>query len=363
MIDKKPSLEALRNFLQELTTSLFRICPQTPKPPFSYQSIEVTFDNSLDKEVRLAGTLTIPVSNSPLPAVILCLGSGPVDRDETMDGHKPFAVIADYLTKRGIACLRFDKRGIGKSKGDYLNATTIDFASDVVAGMKFLETCPEIDPKCIGLIGHSEGALIAPLVAIEPQNNISFIVLLAAPCIPYDRHLYASAEHYHQDNPKEYDKVRKFLDIAIPIVKQGGELVDLIDNLVESCEKIQPWYWYFYPKFIKRFQLLFWVCPWLGFIMNYDPAVTLSKCSCPTLVINGEKDSNVLSAIHLPAIHRQLESGLCRDYEVVEVSNMNHMLQTCKTGSVKEYKRIRETVVPIVLEKIEQWIQMQVKKI
>src|SRR5262245_7486170 len=162
--------------------------PQTPKKPYPYEEIEVTYQNTKDN-IKLAGALTLPRSEGPFPCVLLITGSGPQDRDETILGHKPFLVLADHLTRRGIAVLRVDDRGMGGSTGNVEDATSADFANDVLAGVAFLKTRKEINPAQIGLIGHSEGAIIAPLVASQ-SKDIAFIVMLAGTAFPGDEILY-----------------------------------------------------------------------------------------------------------------------------------------------------------------------------
>jgi len=163
--------------------------PQEPKSAISYDVEEVKYSN-LTANVTLAGTLTLPRSEKPSPAVLLIAGSGPIDRDETVFGHKPFLVLADHLTKQGFAVLRVDKRGIGQSTGNYDVATTEDFAADALAGVEYLKTRKEVDAERIGLIGHSEGGLIAPMIAVK-SNDVAFIVLMAGPCVTGEAILYA----------------------------------------------------------------------------------------------------------------------------------------------------------------------------
>ena len=162
--------------------------PQEPKKPYPYIEEEVVYENK-EAEITLAGTLTLPPGKSSFPAVLLITGSGPQDRDETVYGHYPFLVLADYLTRQGVAVLRVDDRGVGESTGDFSQATSEDFASDVLAGIGYLKTRKEINPEQIGLIGHSEGGLIAPMVAIK-SPDVAFIILMAGTGLTGEEILY-----------------------------------------------------------------------------------------------------------------------------------------------------------------------------
>jgi len=156
--------------------------PQEPKPPFPYKSEQITFASKA-VGVTIAGTVTTPVGKGPHPAVILITGSGPQDRDEALMGHRPFAVLADYLTRRGLAVLRYDDRGVGKSTGDFAKATTLDFAEDAEGALNYLKGRPEIAATRIGFVGHSEGAIVAPIIAAR-RSDVAFLALLAGTAVP-----------------------------------------------------------------------------------------------------------------------------------------------------------------------------------
>ncbi len=178
--------------LKKLKSELVMNRPQEPKPPFPYSAEDVTFRNS-KFNIELAGTVTIPKGTGPFPAVILITGSGPQNRDEEIFGHKPFMVIADYLSRHGIAVLRYDDRGVGKSQGTYATATSADLATDAEAAYEFLKTYPKINSKDIGLLGHSEGGLIAPIVA-STNPGIAFIVSLAGPGVSGEKVILKQAQ-------------------------------------------------------------------------------------------------------------------------------------------------------------------------
>ena len=276
--------------------------PQMPKPPFPYRQEDVVFA-SLANDIRLAGTLTLPSGPGPFPAVVMITGSGPQDRDETMAGHKPFWVIADYLSRHGVAVLRVDDRGTGKSTGDFSASTTQDFADDVEGAVNYLKSRREAGS--IGLIGHSEGGVIAPMVA-NRSADVKFVVLMAGTAIPGDQ-VFAEST-------------------AGP----GDQL----------AQANTPWY---------------------SFFASYDPAPALRELKQPVLALNGSLDVQVFAAHNLPAIGQSLEEGDNNDYQIVKLAGLNHMFQTAKTGSPEEYATIEQTIAPEVLELIAGWIDRHSK--
>src|SRR5579883_2826453 len=190
--------------------------PQEPKKPYPYSEEEVVFDNKTDA-VQLAGTLTLPKGGGPFPAVVLITGSGPQDRDETLFGHRPFLVLADYLTRRGIAVLRVDDRGVGKSTGDFNKATVEDFAKDTFAGLEYLKSRKEIDGKRIGLIGHSEGATVASLLASR-STEVAFIVLMAGPGLKGDELWYSQTALMLKAAGASAQQVKKYRQVQKQLV-------------------------------------------------------------------------------------------------------------------------------------------------
>lgn len=335
--------------------------PQTPKAPFPYPVEKVKFPNSLAK-LSLAGTLSLPKDRvSPAPAVVLVSGSGPQDRDETIAGHKPFAVIADYLARRGVAVLRYDDRGVGESEGTFEFGTTLDFATDAWAAVEFLKSRPEIDPEKIGLIGHSEGGLIAPIVSTK-REGIAFLVLLAAPCLPGDQTLLSQSKAVGeasglssemlalnqqfsqavfdlmtQPNP-DLEKVR---DLGARFEKEAKELS--ADD-AKALENLGP---------ILQQQLSMLESPWFMNFLNLDPAEYFRKVTCPVLALNGELDLQVLADLHLPAIEAAVPKGLVTTRRL---SGLNHLFQKAETGLPAEYATIEETISPGVLTNIGDWI-------
>jgi fermentation-respiration switch protein FrsA (DUF1100 family) len=340
---------------------------QDPVKPYPYDEEEVVYENE-DAGVKLAGTLTIPRSEGPFPAVILITGSGQQNRDEEIFGHRPFLVLSDYLTRRGIAVLRVDDRGVGGSTGNFSEATTEDFAGDVLAGIEYLKSRKEIDPTRIGLIGHSEGGLIAPIVAVE-SPDVSFIVMMAGPGIPGEEILYLQSDLISRaegvDNEtiarnnalmkSIYSVVKEEQNDTIAAEKLRKLLMDEVENMSEE-EKLSSGYTEASLEAQVDAQVQTLISPWMRFFLTYDPAPTLMKVKCPVLAINGEKDLQVPPEENLQAIEEALEAGGNKDYTVKELPGLNHLFQTAQTGSPSEYAKINETISPVALELIGDWI-------
>tara|TARA_R110002126_G_scaffold291790_1_gene458431 strand:- start:12231 stop:13631 length:1401 start_codon:yes stop_codon:yes gene_type:complete len=334
--------------------------PQEPAKPYPYNEEEVVFENE-EAPVSLSGTLTLPRNNKKSPVVILISGSGPQDRDETVANHKPFLILADHLTRQGIAVLRFDDRGVGKSTGNFSNATTKDFSTDVISAVKYLKSRKDIDSDNIGLIGHSEGGIIAPLAANQTKE-VSFIVLLASTGIPgseislmqsismrpfpvpneaaYERAIRKAIKIAASDN--ELPKIKKELTrhynktiapILKPLVGNDAKVTEIIKGLIET--RTTPWVRYFY---------------------NYNPATEIEKLSIPVLSLNGTNDTQVIAEINQKGIKDALIKGKNRDYEVMKLEGLNHFFQESKTGKMDEYSKIEQTFSPIALKEISNWV-------
>lgn len=324
--------------------------PQDPVPPYPYKDEDVTFANA-SANITLAGTITIPPGKGPFPAAILICGSGPHDRDETLLGHRPFLVLSDYLTRKGIVVLRYDKRGVAKSTGDYKTATTADFATDAEAAVAYLKTRPEVNPHEIGLIGHSEGGAIAPMVAAQ-DPSVAFVVMMAGPGVKGDELLVAQVEALaeangasHEQAEKDGAEERKVLD-AVVQSKDSADLEKILREDLPAGTSVDA----------LQAQMKALNSPWFRFFLQYDPAASLRKLTCPVLAINGEKDRQVPPDQNLPAIRKALQEGGNKNFEVDELPGLNHLFQTAKTGGVGEYATISETIAPIALEKISTWI-------
>jgi len=332
---------------------------QEPKLPYPYISKDIEFPNE-KAGIILAGTLTQPATGGPFPVVVLISGSSAQNRNEEVFGHKPFLVLADYLTRQGIAVLRFDDRGTGKSTGHYAGSTIPDFATDVIAAIDFLKKDPTIDKTKIGLIGHSEGGMIAPLIASQNQD-VAFIVMMAGPGIPGDQLMLYQAEQAYKNlkvgpdvieiNKKLREKIFKELkkgqDSATTIkkiIKLYSKLTeDELNKLLISKDKInQIASLFMYPEIIS--------------LIKFVPEIYLEKVKCPVLAINGEKDVQVPAKVNLKAIEEALKKGGNKNFTVKELWLMNHLFQIAETGAVTEYEQIEETISPIALETIGEWI-------
>jgi pimeloyl-ACP methyl ester carboxylesterase len=324
--------------------------PQNPVKPYPYREEEVAFENNA-ASIQLAATLTAPPGKGPFPAVLLICGSGPHDRDESLMGHRPFLVLADYLTRKGIAVLRADKRGVGKSNGDHETATMNDFADDAEAGIAYLKTRSEVDPHRIGLVGHSEGAIVAPMVAARHQD-VAFVVLMAGPGVPGDQILAAQnafALKIAGKNAEETERALATNRDVFNLVKNERDRATLGRKLRERLAGLVP-------EMQMDIQVKSLMSPWFRQFIEYDPATALSKVTAPVLAINGEKDRQVPPQQNLPAIRKALEAAGNQNYEVDELPGLNHLFQTAKTGAPGEYREIEETMSPVALEQIAGWI-------
>jgi uncharacterized protein len=324
--------------------------PQNPVRPLPYREEEVSYLNKVQGDT-LAGTLTIPPGKGPFTAVLLITGSGPQDRDEALMGHKPFLVLSDWLTRKGIEVLRVDDRGVGKSTGIFATATTADFATDVEAGVAFLKTRQEVNPHKIGLIGHSEGGIIAPMVAAR-NPDVAFIVMMAGSGVPGDqilleqRTLIAEASgESKEDAEKDAAKEKEVLALVVKEKDSPDLEQDLKAKLSADVKD---------PQLGAQVKLL--TSPWFRYFLAYDPGPTLRLVKCPVLALGGEKDLQVPVQQNLPVIRKALEDGGNKHFEVVELPGLNHLFQTAKTGSPLEYGSIEETISPVALEKMSSWI-------
>ncbi len=354
--------------LQRIEKAIEIIRPQEPERPYPYLEEEVKYKNS-KAGLTLAGTLTLPNEKGSFPAVLLITGSGPQDRNETVAGHRPFLVLADYLTRQGIAVLRVDDRGVGESTGDFSQATSEDFASDVLAGIEYLKTREEINSKQIGLIGHSEGGLIAPMVAVQ-SPDVAFIILMAGPGLPGEEILYLQNELIsramgiseeeiamnHLYNRRIYSLVKEEKNIDILKEKLIQVFEEYFAGLSEE-EKVRIGD----PELFMNAQIESSLSPWFKYFLTYDPKPTLSKVSCPVLAINGEKDLQVPPQENLKAIEEAFIAGGNKDFMIKELPGLNHIFQNAQTGSPDEYVRIEETISPVALKLIGDWILEQVK--
>jgi pimeloyl-ACP methyl ester carboxylesterase len=342
--------------------------PQEPVRPLPYDEVEVQFSNT-EAEITLAGTLTVPRTAGPHPAVLLISGSGPQDRNEEVYGHRPFLVIADDLTRRGIAVLRVDDRGVGGSTGSRDAATSEDYAGDALAAVAFLKSRPDIDSRRIGLIGHSEGGLVAPITAAR-DPSIAFIVLLAAPGLPgaeiavlQARTMLRAAgapeaaiETQTRIQTSMLKVLRETTDEA-EIRKRGREI--LREELVRAGDRDAT-----QLSAVERQlepQIRRALTPWSRFFMMYDPRPALGRLQRPVLAMNGTTDSQVPATENLSAIESALRAGGNTAVTIISLPNLNHLFQTSTTGALSEYAKIEETFAPIALETMGRWVAEQVR--
>jgi len=339
--------------------------PQEPQKPYSYYSEDVRFENTKDT-VALYGTLTLPNKDGKFPAVVLISGSGPQNRDEELMGHKPFLVLSDYLTKNGIAVLRYDDRGTAKSKGIFSKGTSFDFSNDAEAAFNYLLTRKEIIPNKIGLMGHSEGGLIAPMIAAR-NKNVAFVVMLAGTGLSGDQIMLLQQELIARaDGAKESDieKTKSTNKAVFDIVRKNenpknlnAELTSYLKNELEKDTALAKSLGMSVDDYINS-TLKQITSPWFQYFLKYDPQTALTQVKCPVLAINGEKDLQVPPKENLSAIKKALKKGGNKNFLTNELPGLNHLFQECKTGSPLEYNDIEQTLSPLALEEILHWIQL-----
>jgi len=334
--------------------------PQEPVKPYPYYEEDVMFPNK-EANISLAGTLTLPNNEGKFPVVILISGSGPQDRDETFMGHKPFLVLADHLTKQGIGVLRFDDRGQGESTGDFGSATTEDFSKDVLSAIAYLKTRKEVDKKNIGLVGHSEGGIIAPLAA-NNSNDVAFMVLLASTGISGAELSVIQSKTLRQFPVKDEKAYEENARKAIAIVTSDKSESEIKTELTAHYNN------FLRPilsdlnvpeKNIDAFisnQVNTSIKPWSRYFLQYNPADEIEKLQIPVLSLNGSKDTQVDAEINQDGIRQALIKGGNKDYKILELENLNHFFQECDTGKMDEYRKIEQTFSPIALKEISSWV-------
>ncbi len=335
--------------------------PQTPKPPFPYRTQEVTFDNPAANGVTLAGTLTLPSGTGPFPAAILVSGSGPQDRDETLLGHKPFAVLADHLTRHGVSVLRYDDRGVGASTGDFAAATSADFATDANAAVRFLLTRPDIDREAIGLVGHSEGGMVAPIAAAD-NARVRFIVLLAGP----GTDLMQLAQSQERLLGLSQGSSEEDLARTEPVLAQVFAAVANSTNAEDARVRVraaltpEALATLAVPDSRKELVVHQFTNDWFRYFLQFKPAAALSRIHVPVLALNGSLDRQVPADENLTAIKAALAHN--PDVTIRKLEGLNHLFQTARTGSIGEYADITETMSPVVLRIVTEWIAVRSKR-
>ncbi len=359
--------------LKKLDKPTERNRPQNPKGPFAYKSEEVMYP-AKDPSIQLAGTITIPDGKGPFPAALLITGSGPQDRNEELMGHKPFEVLADYLSREGYIVLRVDDRGIGKSTGMFAYATSVDFAGDASAGVDYLLTRPEVNRKKIGLIGHSEGGMIAPMIATS-RKDIDFIVLLAGPGVKITELMAEQNAAILRSSKVSADAIAAYIPLYDEVVSQIRMATDSAAAYKAAETLLESWTSKTDAKIISEMKMdgdknkkkfLSAMAgqissPWFKYFLSFDPQPYLEKLKCKVLAINGDKDIQVISSQNLPAIAQALKKAKPKVWEVKALPGLNHLFQTCKQCTFQEYAELEETFSPVALNYIGVWLNKNVK--
>lgn len=355
---RKPLVLTSVNAMQPL------VLPQTPKAPFTYTSENVQYYNA-DSSIHFGGTLTIPKEGAKHPAVVIVSGTGQQDRDGNMAGHPMFAVIADYLSRNGIAVLRVDDRGVNETTGNYFNTTTREFAADALAGIRYLQGRKEIDAAKTGLIGHSEGGAAASIAASE-SKDVAFIISLSGVGITGMKALLLQNEAIVNSSPitavnkQRFNKVNKVL---FEIVYKNASDTALEQRMrtayrqwqaddsafIAPLDKKQTDH-FFYP--FERY-LSQATGPWYRGFMTYEPSQVFPLIKVPVLAINGDKDIISLATPNLEGFQRYVPAGLIQTWQV---PGLNHLYQHCVTCATNEYSELSETFAPEVLERMRQFI-------
>jgi uncharacterized protein len=340
--------------LEPVTSAPLAKRPQLPALPLPYLQKEITFPSRADG-VTLAGTFTIPRGSGPFPAVVLLSDSGPQDRDESISGHKPFLILADHLTRRGIAVVRFDDRGVGKSTEGPSpeRVTTRDFALDAAGAVGWLAARKEVVPKSIGLIGHGEGGTVA-LLTVPGSPQVAFVVTLAGPALPGSLVLELQNERVARvagASEAEVATARTFNHEAYGIVLGEPDDEAALARLEPLLERAGL------PEERRKTAARRLVSPWFRFFLAHDPAEDLVRLRVPMLALYGEKDVQVVAAPHAAAAARSLDAAAHVDHTITVMPGLNHLFQECKTGDVSEYGAIEQTMALEALEAVGAWIE------
>ena len=342
--------------------------PQDPEEPLPYHAEDVSYPNSSEGH-SLAGTFTRPPGDGPFPAVLLISGSGPQDRNEALLGHRPFLVLSDHLTRSGLAVLRFDDRGVGESGGDFASATSADFASDALAGVAYLKTRADVDASKIGLAGHSEGGLIAPMAAVR-SSDVGFVVLMAGPGVAGERILYAQGALIgraggasEETIAKNLERQRAIFDVlrSEPDTAAAARRIEalVLAGLEAATEEERSQAGVNEGTSLEQVvaaQTAQVNSPWFRYFLFHDPAPVLERVTVPVLAVNGEKDLQVPFEENLREIEEALKRGGNTRYEVHALPDHNHLFQRAETGAPSEYQQIEETWSVESMELIAQWI-------
>lgn len=326
--------------------------PQDPKPPFNYKAEEVTFANPKEGNT-LAGTLTIPEGEGPFPAVVLVSGSGQQNRDEELMSHRPFWVVADYLSRRGIAVLRYDDRGMGGSTGEVVEATSMDFSYDAEAAFDFLRNRKKINASQVGILGHSEGGIINFMVAAR-RPEVAFLISLAGPAV--------KGIDVLKEQQKAILRAQGMTEEMIQFsTNANAQLFDIVETSKDRAEAdslmrqlLKGWG---YNEELTEQTVGQMTSAWMYFFLKYDPAEAIVKTNCPALLLNGSKDVQVIASQNLPAYQKLIDENGKTNLTLQEFPALNHLFQHCETGAPAEYATIEETISEEVLERLTQFVK------
>jgi len=346
--------------------------PQTPQPPYPYRSEDIEYDNT-DKTLHYGATITIPNGKGPFAAALLVTGSGAQNRDEELAGHKLFAVLADALTKNGIVVLRVDDRGIGKSTGIFADATSEDFARDVNTNLEYLLSRPEVDKERIGLIGHSEGGMIVPMVASK-RNDIDFAVLLAAPGVKIDSLMTEQNAAILRSVGLSQSSINAYIPLYKKLMKEIINAKDTTEAYRNATALFKQWIPTIDSTTLKELgfdsetsirnvtSVLVegFSGKWFKYFLSFDPQPYLRQLKCKVLALNGEKDIQVIASSNLSAIESALKKSGSKIYTTQKLPGLNHLFQTCKTCTLQEYGELEETFSPVALQIINDWLKKYV---
>jgi pimeloyl-ACP methyl ester carboxylesterase len=349
--------------------------PQTPQAPFPYRTDSVII-KSAATGLQYGASICYPAGEGPHPALLLISGSGPQNRDEELLGHKPFAVLADYLCKRGYIVLRADDRGTGLSSGDFTSATTADFCADARAQLAWLKKQPEVDTARMGLLGHSEGGLIAGMLASQ-DKGIAFLILMAAPGIAIDSLMAEQNKAVLVSSgivAPAATSYAAFYKRAVPACaaapSRDSAYRFLIERFRQWKESVPRAYSISTTGVYDEQSLNRWASamvnqlytPWFRYFIQLDPAGNLQKISCSVLAINGSKDLQVPAVSNLQGIRKALEKSAAKNYELKELEGLNHLFQECHSCRINEYGSLEESISPKALELIGDWLARNMKE-
>jgi uncharacterized protein len=329
--------------------------PQNPSKPYPYSVAEISFSSG-DSKTSLAATLTIPPGTGPFPAALFIGGSGPTDRDETVAGHKPFLVLADLLTKKGLAVLRYDKRGTGQSTGNYDQASMSDFGGDAQAALNYLKSRKEVDPKRVGILAHSEGGILASQIAAK-AGELDWLVLLATPATTGERTLLRQSELVARTGglpEQQIARSQQFDRMAYAAVRETKSATALeakLNDLIEKSGLSASM-----PAAALQAQIRLMTTPWFRQYLDFDPAPIMEQIKCPVLALNGDRDLQVDANDTVPLLRQAYENSGNKDFTVMEIAGVNHLFQKAQSGSPALYGAIEETIAPEVLNAVGSWL-------